>query len=175
MKKVMLLLLVFCLATFSFAYEDKEINVFGNLGMAFSDLEGLNLEVGGEMQFSDSIFGQLSIDYYLNPMGDAAVDGVDASAYGINLYGVYKTNSSDTLNYFAKAGAHYTTVKASADVWGVNFTATDSNFGIAGGAGIEYALSEKMDLVVGGLVKVVFADETGTWFNVFAGINFQVN
>jgi opacity protein-like surface antigen len=178
MKRILLcitLVMFLGVITTSLSAGDKKINLFGNVGIATSDVEGLFVDVGAELQFTNNIYGQLLFDYYFNPTGED-IEGVNDSAYGFNLYGVYKFSSSSALNLFVKAGVHYTTIKASAEAYGISVSVSDSDFGIGGGLGIEYSLSEKMALLLGGTVKVIFSEgETGTWFKFYGGFNFQLN
>lgn len=149
------------------------INVFANAGIAFSDIEGLFFDVGAEMQLSGPIWGQVSFDYYLNPMDD--VEGIDSSVYGINLYGVYKKEMNDKMNIFGKAGVHLTTAKVSGTFMGIDFSASDTDFGIGGGAGIEYKLADKMFLLAGATMKMLFAEgDTANWFKIYGGFCYQV-
>lgn len=178
MKRIILcitLVMFLGVITTSLSAGDKKINLFGNAGIAVSDFEGLFVDVGAELQFTDNFYGQLLFDYYFNPTGED-IEGVDDSAYGFNLYGVYKFSSSGALNLFAKAGVHYTTIKASAEGFGISVSATESDFGIGGGLGFEYSLSEKVALLLGGTVKLIFSEgDTGTWFKIYGGFNFTLN
>lgn len=178
MKKTLvvitLILMLTALMTLT-AQDEKRVNVLANLGFAFSDFEGMFFDIGAEMQFSEKIYGQLLFDYYFNPSGEDLGSGVDDSAYGINLYGVYKMGEPDAMSFFVKAGVHYTTIKASGSAWGVTVSATSSDFGIGGGAGFEYPLSDNMGLNVGGTVKLIFAEgDTGTWFKLYGGISYRI-
>jgi hypothetical protein len=77
------------------------------------------------------------------------------------------------MRFFAKAGVHYTTVKATSEILGISFSAKNSDFGLGDGLGLEYALAEKIALVVGGTVKIIFSEgDTGIWFKFYGGINF---
>jgi hypothetical protein len=150
------------------------INIFGNLGYASSDLEGLFFDVGAETKLFQNFYGQFLFDYYFNPTGED-IDGVDDSAYGFNLYMVYKFTGSSSLNLFAKAGIHYTTIKFSASEGGISVSAEDSDFGIGGGVGLEYSLSEQFALVFGVTIKIIFSEvETGNWYKYYGGINFRL-
>lgn len=152
----------------------KPINVFGGAGVAFSDVEGLFFDVGAEMQLANNLWGQILFDYYLNPMG-VDIPGINDSMYGVNLYGVYKRPMDNKMNLFAKAGAHITTLKASVNVMGINVAATDTNFGLGAGAGIEYKFSGNLFAYAGGTIKFLFAEgDTATWFKIYGGIGFKV-
>ncbi len=149
------------------------VNIFGNIGLASSDLDGLFLDIGAEFKFSNNFYGQVLFDYYFNP--GALVVGVDDSAYGVNLYGVYKFTGSESLNLFAKAGVHYTTIKMSASAVGISVSAESSDFGIGGGLGIEYSLSKGFALVLGATAKLLFSEgDTGNWFKFYGGVNFRL-
>ena len=173
MKKILacvtVLVVVSAMSTSLYAF-----NLFGNVGLATSDLEGLFVDVGAEVKLSNNFYGQVLFDYYFNPTGED-IEGLDDSAYGFNLYGVYKFTGSGPLNLFAKAGVHYTTIKMSASGGGVTVSAESSDFGLAGGLGVEYALSEQAALVLGATAKLIFTEgETGNWFKFYGGINFRL-
>ena len=150
------------------------VNLFGNVGLAASDLEGLFIDVGAEVKITNNFYGQVLFDYYFSPSGED-IEGLDDSAYGFNLYGVYKFTGSGPLNLFAKAGVHYTTVKISASGGGYSLSAESSDFGLAGGLGVEYSLSEQVALVLGATAKLIFPEgDTGNWFKFYGGINFRM-
>jgi len=150
------------------------VNIFGNVGLATSDVEGLFVDIGAELKLSNNFYGQVLFDYYFSPIGED-IPGLDDSAYGFNLYGVYKFTGSESLNLFAKAGVHYTTVKMSASTGGVTFSAESSDFGIGGGLGIEYSMSENVALVLGATAKLIFSEgDTGNWFKFYGGVNFRL-
>ena len=151
------------------------INLFGNVGFAASDLEGLFFDIGAELKLTNNFYGQVLFDYYFSPSGED-IEGLDDSAYGFNLYGVYKFTGSGPLNLFAKAGVHYTTVKISAAANGASISAESSDFGIGGGLGVEYSLSENVALVLGATLKLIFSEgETGDWYKFYGGVNFRLN
>jgi len=151
------------------------INLFGNVGLAASDLEGLFVDLGAELKITNNFYGQVLVDYYFSPTGED-IEGLDDSAYGFNLYGVYKFTGSGSLNLFAKAGVHYTTVKMSASGGGFSVSAESSDFGIGGGLGVEYSMSEQVALVLGATAKLIFSEgDTGNWFKFYGGVNFKLN
>lgn len=156
------------------AYGEKKFNVFVNLGYAFSDFEGLVLEFGGELQVTGNLYGQLLIDYYPDPFGDEGVPDFNDSAYGLNLYAVYKLQMADKMNLFAKAGVNLTSVKVAAVVFGIPVTAVDTDFGAGAGAGIEYLFNDKWGMQLGGTVKFLFAEDTATWFKVYGGVSYRL-
>jgi outer membrane protein W len=164
--------------TFLSAQYERQINLFGGIGFAVSDYEGLVLDIGTEFQITHAFFAQFSIDYYTNPLGadvDTSLGAVDFSVVGFNLYGVYKVSPSERLNLFAKAGIHYTTLKASATVDGfLDVSETDSDFGAAGGIGIQYFFNYRLGIVFGGTGKLLFAGDTLNWFKIYSGVIYRI-
>jgi opacity protein-like surface antigen len=150
------------------------VNLFGNVGLAASDLDGLFFDVGAEVKITNNFYGQVLFDYYFNPAKED-IAGLDDSAYGFNLYGVYKFTGSGPLNLFAKAGVHYTIIKMSVSGGGISISAESKDFGIGGGLGVEYSLSEQVALVLGATAKLIFFEgDTGNWFKFYGGINFRL-
>lgn len=180
MKKLisMLVVFVFILSlTTGLKADEKELNVIGNVGFAFSDLEGLFIDLGVEKQFKDNIWAQLFIDYYLDPAGlNMSAYGVDASLtmMGLNLYGVFKKELRNKLTLFVKAGPFIAFSKASVSYMGFSESESATDFGIGGGSGVEYALKEKLSIVVGATLKLIFDDGTANWFKLYAGVNYKL-
>lgn len=171
-KKLLVVTALFLFGALSLSA--RPINIFGGAGIAFSDVEGLFFDVGAEMKLSSNFWAQILFDYYLNPTG-LDIPGVDDSMYGINLYGVYKYKMTNQMNLFAKAGAHVTTLRASAQVMGITVAVTDTNFGLGAGAGIEIKVGSNMFVLAGGTIKFLFAEgDTATWFKLYGGFGFQV-
>lgn len=168
MKKILpVVICVLLLFSFAFAAGEKggekpDMQVFGDLGLAVSDFEGLFLDAGFQYGFTPKLFAEGLFEYYFNPAGS----GFDSSAWGLNLNGVYKHGLSDDMTLFAKAGICL--IHTSVTVMG--FSGSDSDIGFNAGGGIEYALNEKMGLRGGATLKVSFAEEdTGTFFKLYAG------
>ena len=171
MKKISLILLsVLLLASLGFSaskkYAEKPaMQVFGDLGLAVSDFEGLFVDAGFQYGFSPKLFGEFLFEYYFSPAGS----GIDSSAWGLNLNGVYKHGLSDGLNLFGKAGICL--IHTSVSYMG--FSAGDSDIGFNAGGGLEYALSETMGLRGGATLKLSFAEgDTGTFFKLYAGFYY---
>lgn len=164
--------------TYLSAQYEKKSNIIGSLGFAVSDYEGLVMDIAVEFQLTKATFVQFLFDYYVDPLGedvDTSLGNVDFSAFGLNLYGVFKVSPSERLNLFAKAGIHYTTLKASTKIQGLlNIAETDSDFGVAGGIGFEYLLNERWGIVFGGTGKLLFAGDTLNWFKIYGGVSFRV-
>jgi len=158
------------------AAEGKTINVFGNLGFNAGDFEGLSFDLGAEMQFTEKIWGQILFDYYFSPLeesNDSIID-INDSAWGINAYGVYTFARRTNMNFFVKGGVNYTTVKASTDFI-FDISASTSNFGIGIGGGMEYALQEKLSMVVGATLKTAYSDDPSIWIKFYGGFKFAIN
>ncbi len=171
MKKTILLALMFMLvAANAFSAVKKstdkpEMLVFGDVGMAVSDFEGLFMDAGFQYGFSPKLFGEFLFEYYFAPAGS----GVDSSAYGLNANGVFKHELSDGMNLFAKAGICliHTTVSFQ------GFSGSDSDIGFNAGGGLEYALNDNMGLRGGATLKLSFAEgDTGTFFKLYAGFYY---
>lgn len=190
MKKVLISAIV-CIIVVSFntplVAGERAINLFANVGAAASDFEGIFVDVGAELQLTDCIYGQLSCDYYFENDNEY----MDLSLSGINLFAVYKFRSSGSLKFFVKAGVHYSTQKFEyksdylskiSDSLSLD-SFTKSDFGFAGGAGLEYALNKKLALVAGGSIKLLsfksdnihVSDANLSWFKFYGGINYRIN
>ncbi|MBN2346392.1 MAG: outer membrane beta-barrel protein [Candidatus Aminicenantes bacterium] len=142
------------------------MQVFGDLGLAVSDFEGLFFDAGFQYGFSPKLFGEFLFEYYFSPAGS----GIDSSAWGLNVNGVYKHGLSDGLSLFGKAGVCLIHTSASVVFMGTKISASDSDIGFNAGGGVEYALSENMGLRGGATFKISFAEgETGTFFKLYAG------
>ncbi len=168
MKKIILFTLMFMLiAAGGFSAVKKstakpEMLVFGDVGLAVSDFEGLFFDAGVQYGFTPKLFAEALFEYYFSPAGS----GIDSSAWGLNLNGVYKHELSDGLKLFGKAGICliHTTVSYQ------GFSGSDSDIGLNAGGGVEYALNDNMGLRGGATVKVSFAEgDTGTFFKLYAG------
>jgi hypothetical protein len=173
MKKIAFLLLaVMLIAATGFSavkkyVEKPKIEIFGDVGLAVSDFEGLFLDAGLQYGFSPKLFGEFLFEYYLDPAGSQA----DSSAYGLNLNGVYKFEISDDMNAFAKAGICL--IHSSVSLNG--FSAGNSDIGFNAGAGVEYALNKTMGLRGGATMKMSFAEgETSTFFKLYGGFYYNL-
>ncbi|MCU0235972.1 MAG: porin family protein [Acidobacteria bacterium] len=171
MKKTILLAVLFALVTvggFSAvkkAADKPEMLVFGDVGLAVSDFEGLFFDAGFQYGFTPKLFAEALFEYYFSPAGA----GSDSSAWGLNLNGVYKHELSDGLNLFGKAGICL--IHTSVSFMGQSFG--DSDIGFNAGGGVEYALNEKMGLRGGATLKLSFAEgDTGTFFKLYAGFYY---
>ncbi len=157
--------------------EEKELNLMANIGFSMSDVEGLFVDLGVEKQLKENLFALLYLDYYLDPTGENYSGyGVDASLtlMGINLGAEYKKELNEKMKWFLRAGVLMAISKATVTFLGYKTSDSSSDFGIFGGGGIEYMLQEKLSLVAGVALNMVFSDGTGTWFKIFAGINYKL-
>lgn len=171
MKKilVLLMLILFLVSTFLSGEEKgKRTNLLVGIGSAVSDLEGLYMEVGVEKQFSGNVYGQFMVDYYFNPFD--LPDDSNSYAFGLNLYGVYKIPASDSINFFVKAGFHFTTMKEKWEFLGID---TSADVGIAGGGGIEFNLNDRTFIYGGATVRTAL-EEKRTWIKIGGGVGFRV-
>jgi len=169
MKKLMLIVVTMALlapAGFAAGGKEKaEMQVFGDLGLAVSDFEGLFFDAGFQYGFTPKLFGEARFEKYFSPAGG----GVDSSAWGLNLNGVYKHGLSDKLAAFAKAGV----CLISTSVTFMGFKGSNSDLGFNLGGGVEYALNEKMGVRGGATLKLSFAEgETGTFFKLYGGFYY---
>jgi hypothetical protein len=172
MKKilVLLMLILFLVSAFLSGEEvGKCTNLLAGIGSAVSDLEGLYMEVGVEKQFSGNVYGQFMVDYYFNPF--ELPDNSNSYAFGLNLYGVYKIPASDSINVFLKAGLHITMMKEDWEF--IGFINTSADFGIAGGGGIEFHLSDRAFIYGGATVRTAL-EEKRTWIKIGGGVGFRV-
>ncbi len=165
--------------------EDKELNLLANLGFAFSDVEGLFLDLGVEKQFKQNLFALLYLDYYFNPTGlneSGSLYGVgydvSLTLMGINLAAAYKRELNEKIKWFVRAGVllALSRLKVTGSYMGVSLSDSTSatDFGLSAGGGIEYILQKKLALVAGVAISMIFSDGTGTWFKIFAGINYKL-
>jgi opacity protein-like surface antigen len=171
MKKIILFTLMIMLVTaggFSAVKKSAakpEMQVFGDVGLAVSDFEGLFFDAGFQYGFTPTLFAEALFEYYFSPAGS----GVDSSAWGLNLNGVYKHGLSDGLNLFGKAGICL--IHTSVSYMG--FSAGNSDIGFNAGGGLEYALNDNMGLRGGATLKLSFAEgETSTFFKLYAGFYY---
>jgi len=164
MKKIILFTVMFMLvAAGGFSAVKKsaakpDMLIFGDVGLAVSDFEGLFFDAGFQYGFTPKLFAEALFEYYLSPAGS----GIDSSAWGLNLNGVYKHELSDGLKLFGKAGICliHTSV----------YSFGNSDIGFNAGGGVEYALNDTMGLRGGATVKMSFAEgDTATFFKLYAG------
>jgi len=171
MKKTILFTLMFMLVTaggFSAVKQSAakpEMLVFGDVGLAVSDFEGLFFDAGFQYGFTPKLFAEALFEYYFSPAGS----GVDSSAWGLNLNGVYKHELSEGMKLFAKAGV----CLIHTSVTFMGFSAGNSDIGFNAGGGLEYALNDTMGLRGGATMKISFAEgDTATFFKLYAGFYY---
>lgn len=181
--RFMVVVLLFTLHPLITPARGKKINVFGSIGLAASEMEGIFLDAGAEMQFTDYIYGRLSFDYYFNHTG-LSTPGFSDKAYGINLYGVYKFPAYGNWTIFSQGGITYTWFKLSGNMDFLflgydapfGYSISESYFGFGGGVGLEYSLSEKLSIQTGATAKLLLDGGVHlTWFKFYAGVLYTVN
>ena len=156
------------------------INFFVNVGYSVSDIKGVFFDAGAEIKVAGNFYAQFLFDYYFNPGGEEFTKTYgkifDDSAYGFNLYGMFKFKTSEKLRLFVKGGVHYTTVRLQADFLGTVIALEDSDFGFGGGAGLEYSIAKKVALVLGATAKTASGEDVTTnWFKFYGGVNVRLN
>ena len=158
---------------------NREVNLFGGLGLAADHYRGFVVDFGAELEVMKRFFFQVGSDFYFKPIDTSRILGAEItkqSAVGVNFFGVYKFPVSETIKIHAKAGFHMMsqTITSRPIVGPGNevsdSTSSSSDFGVAGGGGVEIALSESLSFVAGSVVKFVFSSETYTWFRFFGGL-----
>lgn len=187
MRKMILIPVIFAallLGTVSSA--GAEINIFGGVGFAFSDIEGLLVDLGAELQLTKGFYMQFEVDthigdqggnnyYYLNDGYIGSPMRVGTQPYGVSLFGVYKVPVSRNMKIFGKVGLHaafhlgnvYREDYGYYDYYGnYEYTYYDdsgprkSGLGTGFGIGIEQRLTDKLALVLGGTYKILFDEGT---------------
>jgi hypothetical protein len=114
------------------------------------------------------------MDYLLDPLPDLETDAVKYSVIGSSIFGVYNLTNSEKMNFFIRGGIHLSAFRAKFEASGAKVTTTDSDFGLAGGLGLRYALGERLGLMLGGDVKVIFdSGDTVNYINVYAGLSYR--
>ncbi|MCP4216320.1 MAG: outer membrane beta-barrel protein [bacterium] len=178
MKKNAVIMVVMCVILFIPALLNggtkSNIGVIGCAGTSVSDFKGSFFDVGLEVRFSGNFYFQFLVDTYSEPaaLGEFSAVGLNSSAYGANVYGVYKFSVSQKLSLFTKLGVSYTRLKTSSSP-GLSITMGD--FGAGAGAGLEFRLSKKVNFVMGGTVKALIADSgAGTWLKFYSGLSFRL-
>lgn len=185
MKKMIIIALMLCVAlTVSAEKKKKEINIMGGVSFAFSDLEGVVLDLGAELELSRDFFLQFMMNSYLGDQGGNyfyyqtghvyAPLNIGTQPFGLNFYGMYKVRVSRNFKIFGKVGVnavfynpprynyYWDYYGYGGDYYYVNQVdyrgPRRSSFGTAFGLGIEHLLTERLGLVVGGTYKMLSED-----------------
>jgi len=187
MKKTISILLVAMILSLGLSVhaDDKEMNVFAGLGFAFSDVEGLFVDLGIEKQFKQNLFAMFFLSYYFDPTGFNTKGTLYGAGYeasvtltGLNLAAVYKRAINEKLKWWARAGIllALSRVKVTASYMGFteSYSDTGSDFGLSAGGGVEYLLKAKIALILGAVIDTIFGDGSATWFKIFAGISYRL-
>ena len=179
MKKIVFIAVLLLSIMLPVSADSRQINVFGGVGFAFSDIEGVTVELGAEMELLQGFYLQFMANSYLSDQlggnyyyySDShlySTQQISTRPYGLNLYGLYKFPISRTLKVFGKAGVHvafhisprYDYYYYDYYYYGNNYYYDSgpkkSGFGTGFGIGIEHELTNKLALVVGGTYKILF-------------------
>lgn len=181
----------------------KQVNIFGNMGIATSDIDEPLIDVGIEFQVAQGFFFRLVVnthldagggyyeDYYTPGYYDWYTPGIGlndgAILHGLNTFTVFKFALSKKLKLFFQAGLNYMFY------WRYDFDdayftwkkVKKRGFGAGFGAGFEFYLSNKLGVTVGSTYKVLFGDEPQwhpdipspgppTWLKIFIGLFYRL-
>ncbi|MCP4220994.1 MAG: outer membrane beta-barrel protein [bacterium] len=206
------LLLILALTAVMFlpvSARDNSINVIGTVGVA-TGFDEPTVDIGVELEFSTGIFLQFMVNTHFgdsNPFYNDHYYGssyyrtsnryyesysiVDLgnTLYGLNLYGVGKLKLSERLKVFGKAGVNIT-FYASQFVYDYIEPEDEKNgFGFGLGGGLQYKLTDKLSITVGGVYKQLFEKELYyyqgeatpalseriSWTKFFGGLSYKLN
>jgi len=185
-KSISILLVVMILSLgMSLNADDKELNVMAGLGLSFSDLEGLSLDLGVEKQFTENLYAMFFLSYYFDPTGfntGGSYYGVNydvsVTLTALNFAAVYKRAINEKLKWFARAGLllALSRVKVTGSYMGISLSESESatDFGLAAALGVEYLIQTKIAIVLGAAIDTILGDGSATWFKIFAGINYKL-
>ena len=116
-KKIGMLILAIALIPPAANAQGKRLNLVGSLGMATSNIEGLIVSLGLEVELFRNFYAQLGFDNLFDggSMMAYSVDGqvsfpqtVRTQVFGLNLLGIYKLPLAGRVAWFTKAGLSYT-------------------------------------------------------------------
>ncbi|MCP5049413.1 MAG: porin family protein [bacterium] len=182
-KKLVLIIIMVCALTAASMFTTplsaqtfaKGVTIYGGGGAAFSDYEGPIINLGFDLLFSNHFSMQLVMDFMLDPLPDLEeLTGTSLSVLGTSIFGVYRFSSSRSFNVFVRGGLHLSTFKVKNNIDGVGFKSTESDIGVAGGLGFEFAVSERMGIILGADVKYIFDSVTDfTYYNVYGGVSYR--
>jgi hypothetical protein len=191
MKKSLVLLLIstamFCVSFAAAPPRQPAFNLSLVAGIPVKILPGrydadfgyLLLALAGQVRISENFFGECLFAYYPDPRpGDKYSYNDDG--YEIELNGVWKLAITEKVNPFVKFGLSYAWINynnAYLEMYYPNAGREKSKYaGLNAGAGIEYNLSEKLLLRLGGTLTLVPFENEGsfsTWLKFFAGLGFR--
>ncbi len=116
-KKIGILILAIALIPLAANAQGKRLNLVGSLGMATSNIEGLIVSLGLEVELFRNFYAQFGFDNLFDggSMMAYSVDGqvsfpqtVRTQVFGLNLLGIYKLPLTREVSWFAKGGLAYT-------------------------------------------------------------------
>jgi hypothetical protein len=181
----------------------KQINIFGSLGIATSEIEDPLIDVGIEFQLVQGFYLRLEFNTHLSS-GDNYNYGYYSPGYydwyypgmglndgailhGLSTFGVYKVPLSKKLRFFVQAGLNYMFYWRD-DYDFVTFTRRrikKNGPGMGFGSGFELDLSKKIGLIGGGIYRKLFKEEAPLhpdvpspgqpdWLKIYVGFYYKV-
>jgi len=200
---VALALVLSCSALVGAAKTKKQINIFGNLGIATSDFEEPLIDFGVEFQMVQGLFLRLEVNAHLGTGNNYYYDYYDYGYYdwyypglgyndgailhGLTTSGVYKVPLSKTLRFYIQAGLNYMFYWRD-EYDNVYFTwrrIKKNGPGVEFGSGFELDLSEKLGCSGGGIYRKLFNEEAQwhpdippqgqpSWLEIYVGLYYKV-
>ena len=153
--------------------ERKRIYIFAGGGYALLRIQGVEAEIGGEVELFHQLFARVIVDYTTDSGG--ARDGEDIEyVFGINLQGVYKIPLSDTVLFRLSVGGHYSMYKASVTAFGVTYSTSESYYGVGGGLGFERQLGNHFSFYAGAEGRYLMSDPPKTWIKLSGGLSYRI-
>lgn len=197
--------LVFLFTALAYTAETKtkkQVNIFGSLGIATSDIEEPLIDVGVEFQLVQGLYFRLEVNTHLgsgrdfySPYSwryyDMYYPGIGfndgAILHGLSTLGVYKVPLIKKLRFFIQVGLNYMFY------WRDQYDFDSSNWrrikkngpGAAFGSGFELDLSEKIGVTGGGIYRKLFKEETQwhpdipspgqpDWLQIYLGLSYKL-
>jgi hypothetical protein len=198
--------LVFLFATLAYTAKTKtkkQINIFGSLGIATSDIEDPLIDVGIEFQLVQGLYFRVEVNTHLgsgdnyqygyyNPgyydwyyPGMGLNDG--AILHGLSTFGVFKVPFSRKLRFFIQAGLNYMFYWRNVydNVYYTWRRVKKNGPGVGFGTGFELDFSRKIGFIGGGIYRKLFKEEAQwhpdvsspgqpDWLKIYAGLYYKV-
>jgi opacity protein-like surface antigen len=142
-------------------------NAYVDMGAASSDFKGFYMAAGFQVAFTPELFGEIVSELYFDP----ANSSVSNAAYSFDFDCVYKFNLGSGLKLYLQGGVSLTW----AEVYDYDATfASDVQFGLNAGAGLEIPIAPQFALRLGSMYKAIF--DEGATLNVvtfFGGLSYS--
>jgi hypothetical protein len=116
-KRIGILVLAIALIPLAANAQRKRLNLVGSLGMATSNIEGLIISLGVEVELFQNFYAQLGFDNFFDGGSTMAYSmggqvsfpqTVRTQVFGLNLSGIYKLPLTRQVSWFTKGGLAYT-------------------------------------------------------------------